>query len=67
MKMIWSIEYEPHEQREVEAYIKGPEVKAKIQEFDCWLRDQIKYHDRTELERARKELWDCLDGMDLYE
>jgi len=49
---------DPDSMRLFRLYNEAERVRIAIAEYDNWLRSQIKYEDRTELEEARNYLYD---------
>jgi hypothetical protein len=42
---------------EASMLMRSSELHAALHEYDGWLRNQIKYHDRNELQEARDQLY----------
>lgn len=47
---------------EFEAAAHGTDLACAISDLDNWLRGQIKYADRHELQDARDKLWEFVHG-----
>ena len=52
---------DPWAQAEFEAAAHGADFASAIRDLDNWLRGQIKYADRNELQDARDKLWEFVD------
>ena len=46
---------------EFEAAAHGTDLACATRDLDNWLRGQIKYADRNELQDARDKLWEFID------
>jgi len=51
----------PDENSEYRTAFHAPGMFCVLWDFDQWLREQIKYHDKP-YEDIRKKLWECLEN-----
>lgn len=69
MILRFTVECEPHEEKELKDYQDGPRWKALVGELAAWLRKEIKYSSRPEpeLERVRDKLFELIvdEGLEL--
>jgi hypothetical protein len=66
-KMI-RITFELEDREEAQKYLQALDALSAIEEFDQWLRGQIKYADREELREVREMLHENLSarGVQLW-
>ena len=63
---------DPDSMRRMKECMDAPNVRSLLFDYDQWLRDQIKYHERPDeagLQAARDMLWKIADenGIDIWE
>jgi len=53
------------DQTEFRDAYEGTKLRIALWEYDRWLRDQIKYQNRNELQPARDKLYEILEDQTL--
>jgi len=53
----------PDEKEDLDIALKARTLHLVIFEMDLWLRNKIKYEDRTELQEVRDELWEIAEDV----